>query len=97
MIKNRKRYNQVHYVTKKMLYIYLVWRFIDKEGIVEDAIMNTIYVPVQEINAELKISKNILKTSGQRATLIPKNYRPSFLNLGTYYTIEKKVADTCSI
>lgn len=70
---------------------------LDDAGNVEDTIVSIIYVPAQEINAELKMDKNIYKQSEQIATLILENFGPTFLNLGTYYTIEKKVEETWRI
>lgn len=63
-----------------------------EDGQVEDTRVTFIYVPVPEINAALKMDQVKYSTADTEATLRLENYGPTILFLGTYYTIEKKVA-----
>lgn len=64
---------------------------LDQQKQVEDTMVSVIYVPAPELNATLTTDKDVYQSSDEQATLILENAGPTFLSLGTYYTVEKKV------
>lgn len=64
-----------------------------EDGEVEDTLLGIIYVPEQEVNAELLLDHDVYHV-GDEATLTLKNYGPAFFSFGKVYTLEKKVNDT---
>lgn len=70
---------------------FLSVEILDEQRNAEDTLVSMIYTPVQEINAELSLDKDVYKISDKEAKLTLENFGPTFLSLGTYYTIEKNV------
>lgn len=67
---------------------------LDEENDVEDTLVSLIYVPMEELNAKLYMDQETFQASDREAILTLKNYGPTFIDLGTYYTIEKNVHGT---
>ncbi|WP_217586196.1 immunoglobulin-like domain-containing protein [Lentibacillus saliphilus] len=77
---------------ENVVYVLSV-EILDRHSQVEDTMVGMIYVPTPEINAQLTTDQDVYDKSDEKATIKLENAGPTFLSLGTYYTIEKKVND----
>lgn len=77
---------------ENVIYLLSV-EMLDQQGQVEDTMVRMIYVPVPEVNAQLVLNKAVYKASEEQAVLTLENAGPTFLYIGEYIIIEKKVND----
>lgn len=73
---------------------FLSMEILDDVGHVEDTLVSVIYVAPKDVNATLSLDQDVYNQTDSKATLTLHNLGPTFLSLGTYYTIEKMVEDT---
>lgn len=66
---------------------------LDQQNRVEDTMVSMMYVPTPEINALLTTDNDVYEATKEQVQLTLKNYGPTHLSIGEYYTIEKKVND----
>jgi len=83
-----------HLPEKENVIYLLSVEVLAEDGQVEDTLVGLIYVPAQEMNVELLLDHDTYKVTEDELTIRLKNYGPTFLNLGTYYTIEKNIEGT---
>ncbi|SER80502.1 hypothetical protein SAMN05518684_10448 [Salipaludibacillus aurantiacus] len=67
---------------------------INDEGEVEDTRLSFMYVPVPEMNASLSTDQETYTETDEEVKLILENAGPTYLFIGEYYSVEKKVGDT---
>ncbi|MCE7791564.1 hypothetical protein K8O68_03875 [Salipaludibacillus sp. CUR1] len=67
---------------------------INDEGEVEDTRLSFMYVPVPEMNASLRTDQETYTETDEEVKLILENAGPTYLFIGEYYSVEKKVGDT---
>ena len=74
---------------KEMAIYILAVEVLSEQGEVEDTRISTIYVPTEEVNAELKLDANEFEQGETEASLVLTNYGPTILMLGKAYSFEK--------
>lgn len=70
---------------------------LDDNGNIEDTMVRVIYVPAIEINAYLTLDQEIYHSFDEIATLRLTNIGPTYLFLGTPYSIEKKIDNSWKV
>ena len=90
-VKEHMEFFTDHLPSEEQAIYLLSMEILDEEGDVEDTLVTTIYVPPKEMNVTLSMDQDVYIQTDAQATLTLKNLGPTFLSLGTYYTIEQEI------